>query len=61
MVATFLLPDVNKHTEHEPFTMVLLQPASERIDKPLFVLGWTMVGIAQTFPNLVTKKFGNPC
>jgi hypothetical protein len=29
MAASFLLPDVNKHTEHEPFTMVLLQPAYE--------------------------------
>jgi hypothetical protein len=29
MVVSFQLPDVNKHTEHEPFTMVLLQPAYE--------------------------------
>jgi hypothetical protein len=29
MAVSFLLSDVYKHTEHEPFTMVFLQPASE--------------------------------
>ena len=61
MLERLLLFDEYKCTEHEPSTRVLLQPASEWIDKPLFVLRWTMVGIAQTVPNLVTNKYGNPC
>jgi len=61
MLEPLLLFDEYKCTGHEPFTMVLLQPAYEWIDKLLFVLRWTMVGIAQTVPKIVTNKCDNSC